>query len=68
MAQIFNHLDYVEVGVAEFYEMFNEHHPELANSLEMAAQTIILGDQILEKFSVQAWNADRARLSKYKSQ
>lgn len=68
MAQIFNHLDYVEVGIAEFYEMFSEHHPELAESLQIAAETILLGDNILEKFSEQAWAANREKLLKYKSQ
>lgn len=66
MAQIFNHLDYVEGGLAEFYELFNEHHPGLAESLEVAAQSIILADNIIEKFCEQAWAADRERILKYR--
>lgn len=63
--QIFNHIDTVQLHLAEFHEMFEGVHDQEAEALVIIGTTINLAESALEAFTKQCWAANKTTCQKY---
>jgi hypothetical protein len=66
LAQAYHNADRSLLCIIELHNIFNPVHPDMAEGLEIATQLIIQAQQIMEQFSLSAWETDKESLLTYR--
>lgn len=67
VAQCYHHLDECTLRLAELETTFREPHPELADALIIAAQSIQVTEQLINAFSIKCWNATKESIEHFRT-
>ena len=65
VSQSHRKLDAVMLDIKILYDLFEPVHPNLGESLEVAAETALLCQQLLEAFAKEAWNMEVSSIQKF---
>lgn len=66
LVQSYTHLENSFHGIVYLHELFEKDHPEMADALVTAAQTINIAQGLLESFSITAWRMNKESFDSYK--
>ncbi len=66
LVQSYTHLENSYYGIIYLHGLFDESHPEMAEALVAAAQTINIAQGLLESFSNAAWSMTKESFDSYK--
>lgn len=66
LAQAYYGMDNALLDIKQIHNIFLPVHPELAQGLELSMQSIIIAQQLIEQFSLSAWNCTKESMMKYR--
>ena len=67
IAQAYHNVDRAILDAKELIDMFNPIHPEEAEYLVNSVTLLILAQDLMEQFSIKAWNFDRTQYEIYRT-